>query len=186
MMPNKSTIRTILSIALAVMTICACSHNKPSAKLNFVKIERLQYLYQIDFESDLNVEALFDGNRNQKVVHRRFVCALEDDHDFSVGHTIARTFDGTMNVSNGGKVRANGKFGYTSQGDFIETTSNGSSNTSIDGKILRTLLAAKQTVPCKLYMTVYLSNPYFSETLFIRTAALLKAVQDEKEYAEVN
>jgi hypothetical protein len=172
----KRTIQRILSIGL-VMMIGACSHNKPAANLNFVKISKMQYGYQIVFESDLNVEALFAGNRNQKVIHRRFVCALDDDRDFSLEHTIARTFDGTMDVSNAGKVLANGKFGYTSQGDFIETLNNGSSDSDIDAKVLR---AAKQTVPCKLYMTVYLSNPYFSETLFIPTAALLKAINESE------
>ncbi len=168
----------LCAIALAVMATVSCSHNKPSAKLNFVKVAKLQYSYQIDFESDRNVEALFAENHNQKVVYRRFQCALENDHDFSVEHSIKLTFDGTMDISNNGKPLPNGKFGYTSTGDFIESVNNGSSSNELDDKFVRTLLAAKETIPCKLLMTIYFSNAYYSETMLIPTAALLKAIPE--------
>ena len=163
-------------MALSVMAIVACSHGKPGANLTYVKIAKLQYSYQIDFESDLNVEALFAANHNQKVIQRRFMCALENDHDFALTHTIKRTFDGTMDIGNAGQGLPNGKFAYTSTGDFIETADGGSSYQDLDAKVVRTLLAARVTVPCKLYMTVYMSNPYYSETMFIPTVELLKAV----------
>lgn len=82
------------------MIVGACSHSKPAAKFNFVKNLEDAVRVPSRIRADLNVEALFAENRNQKVVHRRFVCALEDDHDFSLEHTIVRTFDGSMDVNN--------------------------------------------------------------------------------------
>ncbi len=179
--PLTSRHRRIAFIALAVVTLVACSHNKPSAKLTYVKVAKIPHSYQIDFESDLNVEALFAQNHNQKVVYRRFVCALENDHDFSVEHTIERTFSGTMDIANNGKPLSNGRFGYTSVGDFNETFNQRTSDELIDLKVLRTLLIAKQTIPCKLFMTVYLSNAYYSETMFIPTADFLSVIPTDTE-----
>lgn len=84
----------LLSILVISTLAAGCSLPKPVAKLTYTEITKVTRAYEIKFSSDLNPDTLFNPDVDEKVVVRRLICALDDDADFSVKHTLKRYFRG--------------------------------------------------------------------------------------------
>ncbi len=160
-----------------VTTLAAgCSHAKPIANLKYAEINKVPRAYEIKFSSDLNLDTLFNPDADEKVVARRLICALEDDHDFSVKHTIKRFFRGEFIALPAAPASQAGQFHYLAKSDFYETLDDDASRDHISDETLRKLLSGKKTIPCKVVMTVYMKEPYYSATMLVPVSDILKQI----------
>ena len=160
-----------------VTTLAAgCSHAKPVANLTFSEIKKVTRAYEIKFSSDINLDALFNPDADEKVVARRLICALEDDHDFSVKHSLDRYYRSEFTAIAAVPSSPPGRFHYLAKSDFYETFDEDASRQHITDEALRKLLSGKKTIPCKVVMTVYMKQPYYSATMLIPAEDILKQI----------
>lgn len=169
-----------------VISLCAaCTvHNKPAANIKFSRMESMRESYKIGriegvtkryklyFTSDVDLLSLF--KQGEGFIGARLICALEDDADFSVKHTIKSSMRGDVErFKSSDDVDG---YGYMSNINFKETLDNGTTHTYLDEKRIRDMLSRKNEIPCKVVMTIYLTNPYYSNTMYVPVADILREV----------
>ncbi|WP_238350005.1 hypothetical protein [Pseudomonas sp. SWRI111] len=101
-------------------------------------------------------------------------CALAEDQDFSVGKGIRFSAFGLIRSD---KTEANSaKFSYFTRAFISETSSDRSSERNLTNVEMNNLLSNKTQVPCKVVITAYGYKPYYSNTMNIPTADLLREI----------
>lgn len=182
------------ALFILIISLCAaCTpHNKPIANIQFSKTTSTEKIYEplqeggepiksrthtIYFTSNIEILNLFkEENSSNPVVSPRLICALENDEDFSVKHRMKRYIYGYIDRDNIATSSSAGLFDYAIEFNFIEGNDSGSSESNIEKQKLNELLSKKQTVPCKVVMTIYLSAPYYSNTMYIPAEDLLREI----------
>ncbi|MFP6833030.1 hypothetical protein PS619_04274 [Pseudomonas fluorescens] len=163
-------------ILLGVCSGCAKDHVQPPANLIYVSVEREKsLLYDIRYESDIDVLDLFDRGERQGMASGTLECALADDYDFSVDKAIQFSAVGVIE-SEKKRVTAKAKFSYLTSVFLVETSSSRSSQRDLSASELNHLLANKQQIPCKVVVTAYGYKPYYSNTMNIPVADLLREI----------
>lgn len=114
--------RAPLGILIVSTLATGCSNAKPVANLEFAEITKVPRAYEIKFSSDLNFDTLFAPGAEEKVVARRLICALDDDPDFSVKHTLKRYFRGEFAAVPAPPAGPPGQFHYSVKQTFIRRT----------------------------------------------------------------
>jgi hypothetical protein len=161
------------SLLIMACLTSACSEPKPSANLNYVRMYQQPTTSVVEFNSDLDIDALYSKNRHQKVVRKFLRCALGEDRNFDVEHRMRYVFEGTLELQGPSQAGNKTAFRYLSHGDFYENPPHNNDLDLLRGKGLADVLGAKKSVPCKVIMTVYMSSPYYSGTMSIPTADIL-------------
>lgn len=167
--------RFFLCVVLAVCSGCAKDHSQPPANLSYVSVDRSSpLLYVIKYQSDVDVLNLFGRGERQGMVSGTLRCALADDHDFSVGKAIQYSAVGLVDSD----IRENGnsKFSFSTSTFITETSSDRSTERDLSASELNHLLANKQQIPCKVVVTAYGYKPYYSNTMNIPVADLLREI----------
>lgn len=169
--------KVIILLMLAIMcSACAKDHNIPSANLSYASVVRStsKITYGISFGSDTNILDLYGQGMREGASSIIFNCALGADQDFSKGHSIQLTAIGAIDVDESN--RAAGRFNYVSNVFLYETNDRGSLARNLSIKELNSLLSDKKNIPCKVVITAYGYKPYYSNTLNIPTADLLREI----------
>ncbi|MEG0066447.1 MAG: hypothetical protein RR740_17790 [Pseudomonas sp.] len=167
--------KLFLCVVLAICSGCAKDHLQPPANLIFVSVERERsLLYVIRYQSDVDVRDLFGRGERQGMISGTLRCALADDHDFSVGKAIRFSAIGLIRSE---KNQANEtKFSYLTPAFITETSDNRSSERDLSVAEMNQLLSNKQQIPCKVVVTAYGYKPYYSNTMHIPVADLLREI----------
>ncbi|WP_447798155.1 hypothetical protein [Pseudomonas moraviensis] len=167
--------RLIICVLLIVCSGCAKDHSKPSANLSFVSVKREKtLLYDIRYQSDVDVLNLFDKGQGKGMIAGFLTCALGDDHDFSIEK--AMQFSAVGLIESDGEPLNGGKFSYLTSAFLVETSSSRSSERHLSTTELNNLLSDKSQIPCKLFVTAFGYKTYFSNTMNIPTADLLREI----------
>lgn len=166
--------RSILAILLALASATGCSQDKPIATLKYLEMHRVSDSYEIKFSSNLDLNALFNPELDEKVVSQRLVCALENDQDFSVKHSLQRYLRGDVSTVALATPSHAREFVYLSNANFFESFDNDRSRKYISDASLRKILQAKPSIPCKIVMTIYAKQAYYSATMLMPTQDILK------------
>ncbi|WP_065259428.1 hypothetical protein [Pseudomonas bananamidigenes] len=166
----------ILCAFLVACTGCAKDHSKPPANLSFTSVDRKSgsLLYDIRYRSDIDVLDLFGRGERVGMASGSLECALADDTDFSVDKAIQFSAVGLVE-SDKGEGR-DGSFSYITNAFLVETYNNRSSQRHLPTSELNQLLSDKQQIPCKVVVTAYGYKPYYSNTMNIPVADLLREV----------
>jgi hypothetical protein len=92
-----------------------------------------------------------------------------------VEHQLKYFASGRIELIQASTIRDDGKFLYESAVHFWESPANEmGSDKSLAKEDLDFLIKNKNEIPCKVRMTVYLSSPYYSNTMFIPAADILR------------
>ena len=183
---RKVSLFLILSLCSACMP-----HSKPAANIEFYGVTSKERIFPplqeggeptklreftISFTSDIEMLELFkkeDGDN--PLVWARLVCTLDDDTNFSVKHNLRRYARGEVELTKiGGKVQDD-DYLYAFKLNFYEEN-DGEGRSSLKNKELNRLLSGRHGIPCKVVMTVYLSAPYYSNTMYVPVKDLLREV----------
>lgn len=143
----------------------ACSEPKASATLTYVMMYQQSTTTVVEFDSDMNIEELYEKNRHQKLVRKYLKCALGDDQNFDVENKMRYAFEGTLELQGSSKVGEKTTYRYLSHGDFYEQPPDSNDLELLREQTLVGVLGAKSAVPCKAIMTVYASSPYYSNAM---------------------
>ncbi|UEB94166.1 hypothetical protein LIS66_17450 [Pseudomonas sp. HN2] len=167
--------RTLLCAFLAICSGCAKDHVMPAAHLKFMSVEREQsVLYVIRYQSDVDILDLFGLGEREGMISGMLKCALADDQDFSVGKGIRFSSYGLIRSEKTKSESA--KFSYFTRAFMSETSSDQSSERHLSVAELNNLLSNKTQIPCKVVITAYGYKPYYSNTMNIPTADLLREI----------
>ncbi|WP_339451025.1 hypothetical protein [Pseudomonas sp. EA_5y_Pfl2_R50] len=167
--------RLLLCGLLAMCSGCAKDHAKPPANLSFKSVEKEKsLLYVIRYRSDVDVLDLFDRGERVGMISGMLHCALADDHDFSVGKAIRFSAFGLVRSEKNEDNKAG--FSYLTRAFLSETSSDRSTERDLSAPELNHLLANKQQIPCKVVVTAYGYKPYYSNTMNIPVADLLREI----------
>ena len=150
----------------------------PPATLSFISVERygIGLYYYIKFKSDIDIMNLFDRDKRVDVIYRGIECALADDTDFAVDKSIQFSARGLVDPdeSKGSDVGLS----YIANARLVETYNNQSSTRYLTTSELNQFLSNKQQVPCKVLMTAWGYKPYYSNTMNIPVADLLREINE--------
>jgi len=164
----------LLCILMVICSGCAKDHVKPPANLSFVSVARERALYDVRYQSDVDVLDLFDRGERKGMASGTLECALGDDEDFAVDKSMQFSALGLI-TSDKGQANKTG-FSYLTSAFLIETSSDRSSDRNLSAVELNQLLSGKQQIPCKVVVTAYGYKPYYSNTMNLPVADLLREV----------
>lgn len=165
--------RVLFPLLIALLG-SGCSETKPIANLKFIKIYQLPAVVVVEFDSDTELEALYAANKHQKIVVKKLLCALGGDQNFDVEHSMQHFFRGNMQLVGSSTVEGKKSYRYASRGDFYQNSPGQRDMNLLRGDALRTMLSDKKSVPCKVIMTVYMAEPYYSAPLLIPVNELIR------------
>lgn len=175
------------AICVAIVAACllGCEAKAPVAKLQYLDLAKASDgNYHLKFTSDQPILDLFAANRNQHVVYATLKCALGDDHNFDMEHSMKFRAEGGFEKA--GRTEVAGQLPHMFDA-IIHFWESGPTEYSGDKYIAKEALAAllndKATVPCMVRMTVNFSSPYYSEIMHVPTKDLI-AVADPKPTQE--
>lgn len=167
--------KVLLCAFLVVCSACAKDPLKPPATLSFMSVEREKsLLYAIRYQSDIDVLDLFGRGERVGMISGMLRCALADDHDFTVGKAMQFSAFGLIRSEDNAGQK--GAFSYLTRAFMVETSSDRSSERNLSVAELNHLLSNKQQIPCKVVVTAYGYKPYYSNTLHIPVADLLREI----------
>ena len=167
---NKKAAVLLLVACVAV----SCDQPKPRATLHFERMYQLPTTTVVEFTANLHIEDLYAKHRHQKVVRKYLKCALGEDVDFAVENKMRYAFEGTLQLHGSFMAGDKNKVRYLSHGDFYELPPQSNNLELLRGQKLVDVVGTKKSVPCKVIMTVYFSSPYYSNTMQIPAADILK------------
>ncbi|VVQ18592.1 hypothetical protein PS925_04463 [Pseudomonas fluorescens] len=166
----------LLCVFLCICSGCAKDHIKPPANLVFRSIERddSSLLYVIRYQSDVDVLNLFDRGERVGMASGMLECALSDDQDFSIKKFMRFTAFGVIQPEK--DVSSKMGFSYLTRTFMSELSNGGGSQRDLSASELNQLLSNKQQIPCKVVVTAYGYKPYYSNTMNIPVADLLREI----------
>ncbi|WP_434596854.1 hypothetical protein J3Q09_09670 [Pseudomonas sp. R4-83] len=167
--------KLLLCVLMVFCSGCAKDHTKPPANLDFVSVNRgTALLYDVRFDSDVDVLDLFDRGEGKGMASATLECALAEDEDFSVDKFIR--FSATGSIEPEGNDGGHAKYSYLSSAFMSEVSNGGGSRRDLSATELNHLMSNKQQIPCKVVVTAYGYKPYYSNTLYIPVADLLREI----------
>jgi hypothetical protein len=155
---------------------CVRSHDIKPAELQFDSITPIKnsVYFSVRFHSDTELLELFWREKKARSFDQIFVCALAQDLDFSVTHTINHSAFGLIekdkNFSRGNS------FGYVAKVAFEEVADRRTTSEYLTKDAIIKLLAAKNSIPCKVVVTATGYKAYYTNSLQMPVADILGAL----------
>ncbi|MFJ2488514.1 hypothetical protein [Pseudomonas sp. NPDC087639] len=174
----------LLIVASLLCVSCAKSHDIRSAKLEFESIQSRSenIFFDVNFYSDMELLELFRREKKANSYDQVFICALGEDTDFSVEHTISKAAMGLIE-ENKEPLRQAG-FAYTARIAVKNVAEKKRSSTYLSREELEKLLVGKQSIPCKVVITATGYKAYYTQSMFIPVADILSALVDDSVKGE--
>lgn len=160
---------------LPALLLLACTGERPAANLSFVDVAERHGNFEVSFESDLQFFDLFSKNRQQRPVLSELACALDEDADLTFEHRPARFAKGSIEPA--GAASQDGPYRFKAALEFWRSaTDPNGSDEMLDDAELASALKGKQSIPCMVRMTIYLSQPYYTKPMQVPADRILASI----------
>ncbi|AZV28373.1 hypothetical protein CT157_20910 [Pseudomonas syringae] len=166
----------ILFVISILCASCAKSSGIPPALIEFDSIVPHQdsVYFDVGFHSNTELLELFWREKKTNSYDQVFICALADDADFSIEHTISKAAVGLIEEN---KMALNKeRFDYIAKISFRDVANNKASSRYLTRDALRGLLADKTHVPCKVIVTATGYKAYYTGLLYIPVNDIFSAL----------
>ncbi|RON57439.1 hypothetical protein [Pseudomonas frederiksbergensis] len=171
--------KSFVLLLILICSGCAKDPVKPPADLRYLSVDRNDLsIYDISYDSDIDLLDLFDRGEGVGYAAAMLVCALGDDQEFSIKHNIRLAAYGS--IRGGGHTKTDGTFRYVTSTLLSEYSSDGGLRRDLTSNELKVILGDKASIPCKVLITAYGYKPYYSNTLYIPTTDLLREINKPK------
>lgn len=158
--------------------VFGCTSDRPSSNIVFVGVESLEGNLLISFESNVQFVDLFSENRHQRPILSEFVCSLDADGNLAFEHRLERSAKGSIEPV--GARAPGGPYRFQSAVQFWRAPKDGmDSDVMMTNAELANALEGKQTIPCIVRMTIYLSQPYYTNPMHVPVQQILAAMPAE-------
>ena len=162
----------------AALSLGGCSHGIESMPLEFSSFTYHDGSYYLRFRSDEEIVSLFKRHTGDGQIGEWLKCALDDDQDFTVGHAMIYNLGGGVDFEGISEVRG---YNYVVWARFNKTTPDRSTETALLKPAIHRLLAGKTSIPCKLSITAFPYNAYYSKTMQLPVAQVLSEVAKHRD-----
>lgn len=161
------------------MLMLGCQAKAPVAKLKYFDFTTgSDGTYHLKFTSDQPVLDLFASDKSQRVVYAALKCALGNDQNFDIEHSMKYRVEGTFEKD--GTQPTAGQLPHVFDAIvhfWVSGPTEHSRNRYLHKEELAVLLKDKATIPCMVRMTVNFSSPYYSEIMQVPTKDLVAVVR---------
>lgn len=171
--------RWVLLLVVSFLCVaCAKSHDITPATLGYESITPRpdSVFFEVNFSSDVELLEIFWREKNANSFDQVFICALGDDTDFSIEHTISKAVMGLITENK--KHSKIAGFGYTASISFKDVGEKKRTSAYLSRDAIKSLLKDKQKIPCKVVVTATGYDAYFTRSLFIPVADVFSALSD--------
>lgn len=171
--------RWVLLIAVSLSCVaCAKSHDITPATLGYESItpRSNSVFFEVNFNSDVELLEIFWREKKANSFDQVFICALGDDTDFSIEHTISKAAMGLVRENKEHLNKAG--FGYTASIAFKDVGEKKRTSKYLSRDAIKGLLKDKQMIPCKVVVTATGYKAYYTKSLFIPIADVFSALSD--------
>ncbi|PNG41388.1 hypothetical protein A1354_08905 [Pseudomonas asplenii] len=156
--------RAVIYLVALLCTGCVKTASIPPAELTLSSFELgPANLFTAHFNSTVDLQNAFNDYESSNQLSPTLICSLNRDMEFSSEHPIAVKAEGRVNASS--QARPNYKF--SSDLIFYNTNPNGAQRDLNDYDAIKPLLASQASIPCKVRITAYGYEAYYTNTLFI-------------------
>jgi hypothetical protein len=100
------------------------------------------------------------------------ICSLNRDTEFSSEHSIPVKAEGRVTASS----QAKPNYKFSSDLIFYYTNPNGTQRDLNNYDAIKPLLASQASIPCKVRMTAYGYEAYYTNTLFIPSRVMIEQI----------
>ena len=171
--------RRVLLIAVSLLcSACAKSHDITPATLGYESItpRSKSVFFEVNFSSNVELLEIFWREKNANSFDQVFICALGDDTDFSIEHTISKAAMGLIRENKEDMSKSG--FEYTASIAFKDVGEKKRTSNYLSRDAIKGLLKDKQMIPCKVVVTATGYEAYYTKSLFIPVADVLSALSD--------
>ncbi|WLG86900.1 hypothetical protein PSH97_10425 [Pseudomonas cucumis] len=162
--------RSLIYASILLCTACAKTASIPPTDLTLSSFGLgPNNLYTIIFTSNIDLLNAFNTYENANQLTPILTCSLDNDLDFSVDHSI--------NVKAEGRVtsESKSKTNHTFLADlvFYHTNLDGTQLDLNSYDVIKPLIAAQASIPCKVRIAAYGYKAYYTNTLLIPSALMM-------------
>ncbi|QBF26946.1 hypothetical protein EXN22_15075 [Pseudomonas tructae] len=162
----------------AALSLGGCSHGIDSMPLEFSSFTYNNGSYYLRFRSDEEIVSLFERHTGDGQIGEWLTCALGDDQDFTVGHAMKYNLAGGVDFEGISEIKG---YNYVVWARFNKTPKSRNNNDDLLKPAIQRLLAGKSTIPCKLSITAFAYQAYYSKTMQVPVAQLLAEVARHRD-----
>jgi hypothetical protein len=164
---------SITCLAALLCTGCVKTASIPPANLTLSSFGLgPTNLFTAQFNSTVDLQNVFNDAEKANQLPPTLICSLNRDTEFSSEHPIAVKAEGRVNAS--GQVRPNYKF--SSDLIFYYTNPDGTQRDLNDYDAIKPLLTSQTSIPCKVRITAYGYEAYYTNTLFIPSTVMIQQI----------
>lgn len=168
-----NSFRAVIYLGVLLCSGCVKTASIPPADLTLSSFGLgPDNLFTAHFSSTVDLERAFNDYEKANQLTPTLICSLNRDTEFSSKHPIAVKAEGRVNAS--GQVRPNYKF--SSNLIFYYTNPDGTQRDLNDYDAIKPLLTSQISIPCKVRITAYGYQAYYSNTLFIPSTVMIQQI----------
>lgn len=163
-------LRGLIYASILLCTACAKTASIPPADLTLSSFgPGPNNLYTINFTSNIDLLNAFNTYENANQLTPMLTCSLDHDLDFSTDHSINVKAEGLVTAKSESKTSYN----FLADLVFYYTNLDGTQLDQNSYDVIKPLIAAQTSIPCKVRITAYGYKPYYTNTLLIPSALMM-------------
>ncbi len=165
-------------IIALVAFLSGCEAKAPVAQIEYLDFNASARSYHLKFASDQPILELFSMNKHQRIVHAEMRCSLGNDQNLDFEHYLKHFADGDLTFVEMREPKYKTRYVYHANLRFwVSGPAEYQGDESLAKEELDALLKHKDSIPCKVRMTVNFSSPYYSETMLVPAKDILEVVK---------
>jgi len=166
-------LRGVIYLALLLCSGCVKTASIPPADLTLSSFRMgSSNLFTAHFSSTVDLQNAFSDYEQSNQLSPTLICSLNRDTEFSSEHPIAVKAEGRVIASSPAKPNYN----FSSELIFYYTNPNGTQRDLNDYDAIKPLLESQNSIPCKVRITAYGYEAYYSNTLLIPSRVMIEQI----------
>ncbi|CAI8969287.1 Lipoprotein [Pseudomonas sp. IT-232MI5] len=168
-----NSFRAVIYLGVLFCTGCVKTASIPPADLTLSSFELgPANLFTAHFNSTVDLQSAFNDYENSNQLSPTLICSLNRDTQFSSEHPIAVKAEGRVTASS----QAKPNYKFSSDLIFYYTNPNGTQRDLNDYDAIKPLLASQASIPCKVRITAYGYEAYYTNTLLIPSRLMIEQI----------
>ncbi|MFZ3282774.1 hypothetical protein [Pseudomonas sp.] len=163
--------RAVIYLVVLLCTGCVKTAGIPPAELTLSSFTLSpNNLFTAHFSSTVDLQSAFNDYEKSNQLTPTLICSLNRDMEFSSEHSIAIKAEGRVNASS----QAKPNYKFSSDLIFYYTNPDGTQRDLNDYDAIKPLLASQASIPCKVRITAYGYEAYYTNTMFIPSKVMIE------------
>ncbi|TDV41621.1 hypothetical protein EDF87_11672 [Pseudomonas helmanticensis] len=165
--------RSAICLVILLCTGCVKTAGIPPADLTLSSFAlSSNNLFTAYFSYTVDLQNAFNDYEKSNQLTPTLICSLNRDIDFSSEHSIAIKAEGRVDASS----QATPNYKFSSDLIVYYSNADGPQRDLNDYDAIKPLLASQASIPCKVRITAYGYEAYYTNTLFIPSRVMIEQI----------